>query len=50
MFVMSSSRFRRAVKGRILFRLQPSQVTPTQLRTGGTVTVDRRTRGASKAF
>ena len=50
MFLMSSSRFRRAVKGRILFCLRPSQVAPTQPRTGGTVTVDRRTRRGSKAF
>ena len=43
MFLMSSSRFRRAIKGRILFRLQPSQVAPTQLRNGGTVILNKRT-------
>ena len=43
MFLMSSSRFRRAIKDRILFRFRPSQVTPTQLRTGGTVILNKRT-------
>ena len=43
MFLMASSRFRRAVKDRILFRFRPSQVAPTQLRTGARVILNKRT-------
>ncbi|CAF1505250.1 unnamed protein product, partial [Adineta steineri] len=43
-FLMSSSRFRRTMKLRILFCFQPNQVDPFQLGVIGTRTISKRTR------
>lgn len=50
MFLISSSRFHRSTKDRLLFRRRSSQVTPSQLRTGGTVTLNGKSKTVRTAF
>jgi hypothetical protein len=44
MFLISSSRFRRATKDRIFFCIRPNQVIATQHNTVGRATLDKRTK------